>query len=169
RSRPAARPPSVDLGLRPDLDFIDAVDSFERWCARGPAEPRTVELIAELRKLAEFFRGSLAGSPTFEDLWRLARPPRTRFMKRRGLDWRACALKGAWRTAAGADAAVLFEAARAHYEACRAAFAALMGQIAGALISDISCSLDDLLEDYGVSKRAAAALDFDDLLLRARC
>lgn len=168
RSRPAARPSSVDLGLRPDLDFIDVVDAFERWFALGPAEPRTADLLAELRKLAAFFRGSLEGSPTFEDLWRLARPPRTSFMKRRGFDWRAYALKGAWRAAARADGVALFEAAREHYEACRAAFAALMGQLGGALISDVSGSLGDLLEDYAASKRAAAALDFDDLLLRAR-
>lgn len=168
RGRPTARPPTVDLSLRPDLEFIDAVDAFERWFASGPGELRTADLLGELRSLAEFFRDSLARPRTFEELWRLARPPRTSFMKSQGLDWRAYALKGAWRAAAGADGAALFEAARELHGACRVTFSALMGQIAGALIAEVSGSLDELLDDYAARKRAAAALDFDDLLLGAR-
>lgn len=168
RGRPTARPPAIDLSLRPDIDFIDAVDDFERWFATGPAEPRTADFLGELRDLAEFYRDSLATPRTFEDLWRLARPPRTRFMNRKGLDWRPYTLKGAWRAAAGADGAARFDAARERHDACRRAFSALMGQIAGALIWEVSASLDELFEDYAARKRAAAALDFDDLLLRAR-
>lgn len=166
--RPTARPPTVDLSLRPDLEFIAAVDAFERWLASGPEEPKTADLLGELRNLADFFGDSLVRPRPFEELWRLARPPRTSFMKGKGLDWRAYALKGAWRAAAGADGAALFEAARELYGACRATFGTLMGQIAGALIAEISGSLDDLLDDYAARKRAAAALDFDDLLLQAR-
>ena len=168
RSRPAARPPTVDLSLRPDLDFIDAVDAFERWFTSGPREPRTADLLGELRGLAEFFRDSLARPRTFEDLWRLAQPPRTGFMKRRGFEWRAYSLESAWRATAGADGAALFETARELHGACRATFSALIGQIASALIAEVCGSLDDLLDDYASRKRAAAALDFDDLLLRAR-
>jgi len=43
-----------------------------------------------------------------------------------------------------------------------------MGEIGGALIACLSAELDDLFTDYADRKRAAAALDFDDLLLRAR-
>lgn len=168
RDRPSAQPPAVDLSLRPDLDFLDAVDAFERWFASGPAEARTADLLSELRGLAEFYRDSLTGNPAFEELWHLARPPRTSFMKRRGLDWRAYALKGAWHSAAGDDGRVRFEHAQARYDACHTAFAALIGQISGILIAEIAASLDDLLEDYATQKRAAAALDFDDLLLQAR-
>lgn len=168
RRRPTARPPSIDLGLRPDIDFIDAVDDFERWFASVPAEPLTADLLGELRGLAEFYRDSLAVPRTFEDLWHLARPPRTRFMKRQGLDWRAYTLKSAWLSATGADGAAYFEAARERHEVCKRTFSALMGQIAGALVWEVSASLDELLEDYAARKRAAAALDFDDLLLRAR-
>lgn len=169
RGRPTARPPTVDLSLRPDLDFIDAVDAFERWFASGPGEPRTADLLGELRSLAEFFRDSLARPRTFEELWRLARPPRTSFMKgKESLDWRSYAFKNAWRAAAEVDGAALFEAAQELYRTCGTTFSALIGQIADALIAQVSDSLDDLLDDYAARKRAAAALDFDDLLLRAR-
>lgn len=168
RSRPTARPPTVDLSLRPDLDFIDAVNAFERWFMSGPTEARTAELLSELRGLAEFYRDSLVGNPNFAELWRLARPPTTSFMKRQRLEWRAYALKAAWLTAAGDNGAVRFQQAQTHYDACHAAFAALIGQISGTLIAAISASMDDLLDDYSTQKRAAAALDFDDLLLRAR-
>ena len=124
--------------------------------------------MGELHGLAAFFRDSLARPRTFQELWRLAHPPRTSFMKGKGLDWRAYSLKGAWRTTAGADGAACFEEARELHGACRATFSALMGQIAGALIVEVSTCLDDFLEDYAARKRAAAALDFDDLLLQAR-
>lgn len=168
RRRPTARPPAVDLSLRPDVDFIDRVDDFERWFAGGPAEPRTADLLCELRGLAEFFRDSLAAPRGFEELWHLAQPPRTNFMKAKALDWRTYSLRGAWQTAAGPDGEGLFEAARRLYDACKTAFSALVGQIAGRLIWELSASLDELLQDYAERKRAAAALDFDDLLLRAR-
>lgn len=168
RSHPTARPPAVDLSLRPDLDFRDAVDGFARWFASAPGEPKTADLLGELRALADFFGDTLAGPCSFAALWRLASPPRTGFMKGRGLEWRSYSFKTAWKLVAGNDGAALFEAAQAHYEACRTAFAALMGEIGGALVADLSVELDELLEDYGARKRAAAALDFDDLLLRAR-
>lgn len=169
RRYPTARPPEVDLSLRPDLDFREAVNAFARWFAAAPPEPRTSNIIGELQTLAAFFDDSLAGrSFGFAELWRLARPPRIAIMLRRGLKWRDYALRSAWRTAGGVDADDLFEVAQKHYDACRNAFAHLMGQLGGALIASLSGELDELLADYSARKRAAAALDFDDLLLRAR-
>ncbi|MDQ7250543.1 UvrD-helicase domain-containing protein [Dongia sedimenti] len=169
RSHPTARPPSVDLSYRPDLEFRDAVEAFERWAAGQPGEPKTQDLLEEMRDLAGFFGDTLAQPCSFAVLWRLASPRRTRFMKGKGLGWRSYNLKAAWKQVAGAeDGPALFEAASSYYEACRTAFAALMGEIGGALIADLSVELDELLADYAGRKRAAAALDFDDLLLRAR-
>jgi CRISPR-associated exonuclease Cas4 len=168
RSRPTARPPAVDLSLRADHDFVNAVEEFERWFARGPSEPRTADILAELRSLADFFDDSLAARLTFKELWRLAHPRRTSFMKTQSLEWRNYGLKGAWRTAAGAEGVARFEGAKARYEACQAAFGVLVGSLAGAIIVELSSSLDDLLQDYAAQKRAAAALDFDDLLFGAR-
>lgn len=47
RGRPTARPPTVDFSLRPDLEFLDAVDAFERWLASGPGEPKTADLLSD--------------------------------------------------------------------------------------------------------------------------
>lgn len=168
RDHLTARPPSVDLSQRPDLEFRDAVDDFERWFASAPGEPKTADLLADLRTLCDFFGDTLAGPGDFKSLWRLASPPRVAVLKAKGLEWRAYSYKGAWRRAAGAEGSALFVAAEAHYDACRSTFAALMGQVGGALVADLSSELDELLEDYAARKRAAAALDFDDLLLKAR-
>ena len=47
------------------------------------------------------------------------------------------------------------------------AYRRLMGTIATALVSALSTELDEVLRDYADFKRAAAVLDFDDLLHRA--
>jgi CRISPR-associated exonuclease Cas4 len=169
RRHPTARPPAVDLSRRPDLEFRNAVDAFRRWAARHRSEPRTVDLLGDMQSLANFFGDTLAKPCSFAVLWELTTPPRTRFMKAKGLNWRSYSFKTAWKQAAGADEGpALFETALAYYEACRTAFAALMGEIGGALIADLAAELDELFTDYAARKRAAAALDFDDLLLRAR-
>ncbi|AZO34826.1 MAG: DNA helicase UvrD [Mesorhizobium sp.] len=168
RRYPTAQPPDIDLSLRPDLAFRDAVDAFARWCASAPPEPRTADLVRELQVLEAFFSDALAGSYGFAALWRLAKPPRISTMLTRGLKWRNYNFRNAWRVAGGDAGVNLFETAQAHYEACRSAFGHLMGQLGGALVAFLSTELDELLADYAARKRAAAALDFDDLLLRAR-
>jgi CRISPR-associated exonuclease Cas4 len=168
RDRPTAQAPQVDLALRPDLEFIDAVETFERWFAAVPGEAKTADVLAGLRELADFFADAFAAPRSFAELWALAATPRPGFMKPNGLDWRAYAAKGAWQKAAGGEGPALFAAAEAHYAACGTAFAILMGQLGGALVSQLSGELDELLADYAARKRAAAALDFDDLLIKAR-
>ena len=44
----------------------------------------------------------------------------------------------------------------------------ILGRIATALVAKLSDELDEVLADYAAFKRAAAVLDFDDLLERAR-
>lgn len=168
RRHPTARPPDVDLSLRPDLAFRDAVDAFARWCVSAPPEPRTADIVGELQALGAFFGDTLAGPCGFAALWRLAKPPRVSIMLSRGLKWRNYSFRSAWRMVGSEAGADLFEAAQTHYEACRRAFGHLMGQLGGALIAYLSIELDELLADYTARKRAAAALDFDDLVLKAR-
>ncbi len=88
-AHPTARPPAIQLSLRPDIDFIDAVDAFERWFASGPAEPKTADLLGELRTLAGFFRDSLAEHRTFKDLWQLRAAAAHGFHEAPGT-WLAC-------------------------------------------------------------------------------
>jgi CRISPR-associated exonuclease Cas4 len=57
---------------------------------------------------------------------------------------------------------------RALYEAVNDAWTDLIGHIASTLVCSLSGSLDQLLESYQARKRAAAILDFDDLLIHVR-
>jgi CRISPR-associated exonuclease Cas4 len=59
-------------------------------------------------------------------------------------------------------------AALFHYQVVADAWNELIGHIASSLVCILSLSLDLLLEGYQERKRAAAALDFDDLILHVR-
>lgn len=169
RRHPTAVPPPVDLARRPDVDFLQAVDDFARWFQGVEPEPRTAEILEQLHHLAAFYTDSLAASPAFAELWRLTRPAhQPALMKARALEWRVYTLLGAWRKVAGNDAPARHAEAQARYEACRDAFGRLLGQLAGAMVWDLSAALNTALDAYELEKRAAAVLDFDDLLARAR-
>lgn len=56
----------------------------------------------------------------------------------------------------------------ARYQVVNDAWSELVGHIASSLVCTLSSSLDQLLTGYRDSKRAAAVLDFDDLLLHVR-
>ena len=58
--------------------------------------------------------------------------------------------------------------AEPHFERVDQCFRVLLGRIATALVAQLSDELDEVLADYAAFKRAAAVLDFDDLLERAR-
>ena len=85
RSRPTARPPTVDLNLRPDLEFIDAVDAFERWFVErsggaqdgGPVgrTARPGGVLPRQPRPAPHLRGALAlGPPAPHQLHERQRP-----------------------------------------------------------------------------------------------
>lgn len=169
RKHPSARVPPRQDELRPDIDFCQAVDDFSRWRLAAPTEPKTAAIVEQLQMVSAFFGDSLAGRPGFERLWQLSKPPLQPLMKRNGLAWKVYACKTAWRkVAAGQDPEALNNAAQAHYDACRRAFEILLGHIAGGLVEQLSEGLDEVLSDFSEEKRAAAVLDFDDLLVRAR-
>ncbi|TIV07656.1 MAG: hypothetical protein E5W02_24500, partial [Mesorhizobium sp.] len=60
------------------------------------------------------------------------------------------------------------DSGRALYEAVNEAWNRLIGHIASTLVCSLSASLDQLLESYRSRKRAAAILDFDDLLIHVQ-
>jgi len=82
--------------------------------------------------------------------------------------------KGAWEKAAIAagkrkpDGGMAFEASRTRYDACHDAFETLMATVAGELLRRIVEAIKGLLRDWSEYKQAAALLDFDDLLYKAR-
>jgi ATP-dependent exoDNAse (exonuclease V) beta subunit len=169
RAYPTARAPTPDRAARPDIDFVQAVDDFARWFSSTPGEAKTARIVQQLQVLATYFSDSLSAYPDFTALWQLAKLPRQPLMKNGRLEWRAYSCKAAWQTTVkGKRGLALNEVAEAHYARCRQAFSNLMGWIGGALVAQLSTELENVISDYQVEKRAAAVLDFNDLLMRAR-
>ncbi|MCP3468192.1 exodeoxyribonuclease V subunit beta [Bradyrhizobium sp. CCGUVB23] len=164
-----ARTLSADFGGRPDIDLADAVADFRRWISSQPPEPKTLELVGELETLANFYAGSFDPPPDFETLWRLAHPPQLGCMRRRSFDLLTPRRKSAWERVAGKErGARVNEEATACFERVDRCYRTLLGRIATALVAQLSAELDEVLNDYAAFKRAAAVLDFDDLLEKAR-
>lgn len=82
--------------------------------------------------------------------------------------------KGAWANAAKAaglsksEGERLFNLAKAQYEQVCEAWNSAIANAASRLLSDLMTELRPLMETYGERKRAAALLDFDDLIHAAR-
>ena len=164
-----ARTPPADLSGRPDIDLVDAVADFRRWLAAQPIEPKTLDVVGHLETLANHFAGSFQTPTAFEGLWRLAHPERLPCMRRHTFDLLTPRAKTAWEKAAGKDRGrELDDEASRHFARVDRCYRVILGRIATALVAKLSDELDEVLADYAAFKRAAAVLDFDDLLERAR-
>lgn len=165
---PGAGTVPVDLSLRKDIEFVEAVRSFRRWQAQYPIERNTAFLVAEFETLADFYDNCFEAQPSFARLWQLADPPRTPSMKWNEFTFNEPRNLGRWKSAYGKDeGAALSEQAEAHFLACETNFAELLGQIGDAMVGAMSRALDPVADLYADRKGDAAVLDFDDLLLRA--
>ncbi|MGY3390194.1 ATP-dependent exoDNAse (exonuclease V) beta subunit [Bradyrhizobium sp. USDA 3311] len=165
REHPEAAPIPPLQSVRPDIVFAQAVDDFFRWqtsidndnCLRGIAH--------ELRRLSARYVRVFDSAPDFATLWRLCDAGPCRLFAK-GLQLKsyvdAAELFGAHPGESGSEAAIR------HYQMAADAWNELIGHIASLLVCILSSSLDLLLESYEGRKRAAAVLDFDDLLLHVR-
>jgi ATP-dependent exoDNAse (exonuclease V) beta subunit len=166
RKRPDAQPISPPSDARPDIDFVQAVDDFDRWNAGVGEDTWGREIAHELHRLAARYQNCIDGHPDFGTLWRLCDPGSGRLFARKGLQLKtydeAARGFGARRNDFGNDSG------RALYETVNDAWSELIGHIASTLVCSLSGSLDQLLEGYQARKRAAAVLDFDDLLVHVR-
>ena len=119
---------------------------------------------------AAFYTEALRATPPFADLWRLARPPRVGWMRRSVLELKPYRRKTAWKKAHGDEAGErLNDEAQACFDRADRAYRTVLGHIGQALITSTSAALDDMIARCDAEqKRAAAVLDFDDLLLHAR-
>jgi len=157
------------LSGQPDIDLLDAVADFRRWLAAQPVEPRTLDLVGHLETLANHFAGSFATPPAFDALWRFAHLERLPCMRRHTFDLLTPRTKTAWEKVAGKDRGrALNDEASRHFARVDHCYRVILGRIATALVAKLSDELDEVLADYAAFKRAAAVLDFDDLLERAR-
>lgn len=168
RTHPTARTMPVRLEHRGDIDFVEAVDGFARWFTTSPGEPRTALLLDDLQVLASFYADCFKARPSFRDLWRLAHPPQLGSMVAGSSNLSAYRCKTSWKNKCGAEAGERFNAeAERHVTNIDRLYRYLLGQIADGLVGMLSEALDDVIGAYTRRKREAAALDFDDLLLRA--
>jgi CRISPR-associated exonuclease Cas4 len=164
-----ARALPADLTGRPDIDLVEAVADFRRWIAAQPVEPKTLELMGELETLANFYASSFETPPDFPRLWALAHPIRLSCMRKNTFDLIRPRRKSAWEKVAGKDlGGRLNEESGQHFDQVDHCYRVVLGRIATALVAGLSDELDEVLDDYAAFKRAAAVLDFDDLLERAR-
>ncbi len=164
-----ARAPGVDLTGRPDIDLVEAVADFRRWLSAQPVEPKTLDVVGQLETLANHFAGSFATALVFDTLWRLAHPARLPCMRRYTFDLLTPRAKTAWDKAAGKDrGAELNAEAGRHFARVDHCYRVILGRVATALVAKLSDELDEVLAGYAAFKRAAAVLDFEDLLERAR-
>jgi CRISPR-associated exonuclease Cas4 len=165
RKHPNARPISPAPEVRPDIDFVQVVDDFVRWSSGIAQDGWPRQIAQELTRLAAQYQGCLADHADFRSLWRLCDPRSRRLFGRKGLQLKtyddAANDFGAHTSELGIDAG------RTLYEAVDHAWSQLIGHIASTLVCSLSASLDQLLASYHARKRAAAILDFDDLLLHA--
>jgi CRISPR-associated exonuclease Cas4 len=166
RKHPDAQPILPSAAARPDIDFVQAVDDFDRWQANAEPDKWLSDIAHELRQLQQRYQDCLASKADFGALWRLCDPGTGRLFGRKGLQLKtyedAARSFGAHRNDTGpGDGGRL-------YETVVIAWSELVGHIASTLVCSLSISLDQLLESYQVRKRAAAVLDFDDLLIHVR-
>ncbi|MGB3387637.1 MAG: UvrD-helicase domain-containing protein [Pseudaminobacter sp.] len=166
RKHPDAQPIRPPGDTRPDIDFVQAVDDFDRW--QGSAEPDKwlSDIAHELRRLQERYQDCLASKEDFRTLWRLCDPGTGRLFERKGLQLKT--YDEAVRGFGAHRNDVTPNDGRRFYEAVVIAWSELVGHIASTLVCSLSASLDQLLESYQARKRAAAVLDFDDLLIHVR-
>jgi CRISPR-associated exonuclease Cas4 len=164
-----ARPLRPDLDTKADLDFLESVREFRRWCDRVDAPADANQDIVAFETLASHFEGRFDPLPNFEQLWDLAHPAALPIMRKASLDLRDYRRRSLWRKVGGKEIGDrLADEAENHFANCREAYGTLMGRIANAIIGSLSVELDHVLAEYEAFKRRAAVLDFDDLLFTCR-
>jgi CRISPR-associated exonuclease Cas4 len=166
REHPDAAPTPPAENVRPDIAFVQAVDDFERWHRSVQQGDWGHAIARELRKLAARYGDTFVTPPDFTALWKLCDAGESRLFEGEGLQLMpyddAAQQFGAYREETFSNDALK------QYELVCGAWNELVGHIASCLVHTLSSSLDPLLRGYRDRKRAAAVLDFDDLLLHAR-
>jgi ATP-dependent exoDNAse (exonuclease V) beta subunit len=160
----------ADLTSRLDVMFTESVAAFTRWINRAPSLSPLSHLAQDLGILADIYRNCLDPTPTFRQLWELAHPPELKSsMRFDSSDLREPRWASFWKDPKDSEAgAQLRLEAQSLFSGVCTAYRALRGQIATALCHLLFGELDEVMADYDDFKRAAAVLDFDDLLYRAR-
>ena len=157
--------------------FAAAAVQFEKGLSRIDYREEQTEAACnsfiELKQLL----GGLAlkqAKPSNRDLVAAINLPRHEACFRQDGNRRKLQTKGKWQAAAAAagrskaDGNGAYDALNGRYETCHDTLEALLAAIAGELLARLAAEMQGLIQDWRDYKRAAALLDFDDLLYTAR-
>lgn len=163
----------------PELDMLDdalhelraAVKAFRAFLTGAPCiEPETGAIVSELEELLRAAPGSGHETAVLLHLLRLPVPSACSTASGGFTVYRR---KGKWQTALKASqskvqADMLNDGAGGCYATCRAAHDAARSYAAGRILQTLAGELRPVLERFERSKRDAALIDFDDLMVKAR-
>jgi ATP-dependent exoDNAse (exonuclease V) beta subunit len=159
----------ADLASRLDVTFTEAVAAFIEWASHAPPIAPVSDLLRDLGLLADVYRDCLESTPSFRRLWELAHPPALKgSMRFDSSDLREPRWDQLWKDPKNSEVgAQLRGEAKSLFSCVCTAYRTLRGRIATALCHLLFGELDEVMTDYADFKRAAAVLDFDDLLYHA--
>ena len=154
--------------------FREAAEAFNNFLSGEDAEePETVTIAARFRELIDEIGNSPATKTPAWLIGVLAAPRCTELFTQSG-GFRKYQKKTKWRAAAKrvglaqADGDRLNDEAGAHYALCRVTWTALQGAVATHVLADLVPLVEPVIDRFREHKRAAALLDFDDLIFAAR-
>ena len=154
--------------------FGEAVEAFNDFLSGEEAEePETAAIAGHFRALAEEIESVLPADTPAGLVRLLVTNPHDDLLSSSG-GFYAYRKKGKWGTAARkaglskADADRLNDTASAHYVLCSGAWMALQGAVATHMLAEFVPLVEPVVARFREHKRAAALLDFDDLIFAAR-
>ncbi len=162
-----------------DLDrlaagFREAVDGFATFLDEAEAkEPETVAIAGRFQELAGEVAAALPADTPAALVALLVMTPHPDLCTGSGA-FRAYRKKGMWVAAARpaglakADAELLNDAASAHYANCCGVWTVFQQAVATHVLADLVPLVEPVMDLFREHKRAAALLDFDDLIFSAR-
>lgn len=173
RSREILPPPSKAVA-GPAGDFRQSVSALRAFISGAPCvDPDTADFVVAFERMAAAVLPALTDEGPAVLVRLVNEAPDDAVCTNSGT-FKAYRRKGAWRTAARAaglsqaEADRLFGEAENFYEAVCEAWDQLVSNAAGRLLAALMAELRPLIEQFRDYKRAAALLDFDDLIESAR-
>ena len=154
--------------------FREAVEAFNDFLpSEAVEEPETATIAGHFRDLVEELEAGLPVDAPARLVRLLVTMPHDDLLNKDG-EFYAYRKKGKWEAAAKraglakADGGRLNDAARTHYALCCATWTTLQGAVATNVLADLVPLVEPVMARFREHKRAAALLDFDDLIFAAR-
>jgi exodeoxyribonuclease-5 len=155
-------------------DFEQSVDAFARFMrTAGVDEPETAANASQFTDMAQTISALVSGGDPNHLVQLVRLLPHADLIKKDG-DFRKYQKKGKWATAAKmkglskADGERLNSAAENHHATCADGWKAIAQAAAAQLLARLLDVLQPAIDRFHANKRAAALLDFDDLIFAAR-